>query len=143
MRWMQTEPHVGPSSIGLSASGVFVEQSIPASPQRAWDLLTDTVQWPKWGPSVKGVFCDQRVIRCGSRGRVRLPVGVTLPFVVTDYVHLHYWRWKVAGVSATGHRLIPIGRGACRIRFEMPVYWMPYVIVCRIALSRIAAVLVQ
>jgi hypothetical protein len=134
---------VGLSTIGLSASGIFVERKFSVSPEQAWDLLTDTAQWPKWGPSVKGVFCDQRVIRCGSRGRVRLPVGVTLPFVVTDYEYLKYWHWKVAGVSATGHRLIPTGSGGCRIRFEMPVYWMPYVIVCRIALSRIAAILAQ
>jgi hypothetical protein len=129
------------ASVTLSFSGISVERRIRSSPDRAWDLITDTTRWPQWGPSVTNVFCPDRYIRRGTRGRIRLPIGLTVPFQVTEYSHRAFWGWKVAGLPATGHRLLSLGDNACRIRFDMPVYWLPYIVVCKAALKRIAAIL--
>ena len=132
---------MGHTAIRITASEITVERKIFASPQTAWALLTDTAQWPRWGPSVRAVFCPVRHIRKGSRGRIQLPIGVTVPFFITEYIHESYWGWKVAGVPATGHRLIAYGDNVCKVGFEMPVYWLPYGVVCKAALSRIAGIL--
>jgi hypothetical protein len=108
---------------------------------RAWELLTDTNQWPLWGPTVRAVECPVRYIRQGTSGRVQTPIGLWLPFRITEYDHGRYWTWRVAGIRATGHRLIRIDETSCRVTFEMPVAWLPYAIVCRIALKRIARIL--
>ena len=69
---------------------------------------------------------------------VRTPIGLWVPFSITEYEHENYWTWKVAGIQATGHRLIQINTNCCIVAFELPLSWLPYVIVCRIALKRMA-----
>lgn len=120
---------------------IRVARELQASPQRVWDLLTDTVQWPRWGPTVTEVSSSERFLRKGSRGRVRTPVGVWLPFTVTAYEHLCYWGWKVAGIEATGHRLIVIGPDSCKVVFELPLCWSPYAFICRRAARNLARLL--
>jgi uncharacterized protein YndB with AHSA1/START domain len=88
-----------------------VSRTIDASPEAAWEVLTDTSRWPEWGPSVKAVECPERFIRRGSRGRVQTAVGVWAPFVVTRYEDGKAWAWKVYGLDATGHRVEPAGEG--------------------------------
>jgi hypothetical protein len=83
-----------------------------------WRLLTDTSLWPLWGPTVRGVRCSERLIRKGSEGKVRTPFGWWVPFVITEYDDLHFWGWKVAGMRATGHRLIAYDENSCRVVFE-------------------------
>lgn len=118
-----------------------VSRRYAVSPEKAWDLLTDTTQWPRWGPSVRKVVCPDRHIRQGSRGFVQTSIGWTLPFMVTEYEHGHFWKWNVAGTPATGHRLTSYGENACVIAFEMPFFWLPYGIVCKWALKRMAGIL--
>lgn len=105
--------------------------------------MTDTTQWPLWGPTVRDVRCSERFIRKGSWGNVRTPIGLWVPFIITEYDHLHFWGWKVAGIRATGHRLISFNDNFCRVVFELPYYWLPYALVCKKAASNMARLLVS
>ncbi len=104
---------------------------------RVWDLITDTQTWSKWGPSIRAVDTQERFIRRGSTGRIRTIIGMWLPFTITTYEPQQYWDWRVGGIQATGHRLEPWGPKHCRVSFIVPVWGVPYGIVCRIALNRI------
>lgn len=106
-----------------------------------WDVLTDTSRWVEWGPSVVAVECADRFIQPGSRGRVRTALGLWAPFAVTEMDDGRYWSWEVFGVRATGHRVGSVGENVCRLVFEVPIFAAPYIIVCRIALHRIARIL--
>ena len=114
-----------------------ISRRIEASAERAWDLLVDTGRWPEWGPSVRAVECATRRIGPGSEGRVRVALGPWLPFRITDWEEGRAWRWSVAGVTATGHRVAPLAFGRCELTFEVPS-WAPfYLPVCAAALRRI------
>ena len=80
----------------ISKSHISVSKSFPTSPHILWDLLTDTTQWPRWGPTVKAVRTSKRYISKASEGQVLTAFGIWLPFVVTDYEHERFWSWKVA-----------------------------------------------
>ncbi|KUM33458.1 SRPBCC family protein [Arthrobacter sp. EPSL27] len=114
-----------------------VSRQVAASAEDVWDLLTDTAQWPAWGPSITGVEpAAARRLAPGSRGTVRTVLGVKLPYTVTVFKPGRFWAWSVAGVPATGHRVIPLGNG-CRVTFTVP-WWAPaYLPVCALALRRI------
>ncbi len=119
-----------------------VARVVSAPPAAAWDLLTDLATWPRWGPTVTAVETTDgaRRLAPGARGRVRTPFGLWVPFVVTEMEPGHRWVWRVAGVPATGHRVEPHADG-CRVVFEVPALAAPYVVVCRVALARIAGLL--
>ncbi len=104
-------------------------------------MLTDTRKWRKWGPTVIDADCADRYIRKGALGRVQILSRQWLRFVITKYEHGHYWSWTVASVTATGHRVDHIDEGRCKISFELPILWAPYIIVCWVALKRIAGML--
>lgn len=120
---------------------ISVGRDIAVEPSVAWELLVDTARWPQWGPSVTGaeltgVDLDASRIRAGSTGRVRTALGVWLPFSVTHFEPGHSWAWRVAGIPATTHRVVPHERG-CRVEFGIPALAAPYAMVCRAALRRI------
>lgn len=103
----------------------------------AWRLLTDTHDWPQWGPSVRAVDAPARFIAAGMRGRVQTTPGVWLPFEITEWEEGRCWAWRVGGIPATGHRVTPVTASSCRVTFTIP-RWAPfYVPVCRTALRRI------
>ncbi|BCW68291.1 hypothetical protein NicSoilB4_30540 [Arthrobacter sp. NicSoilB4] len=130
-----------------------VSRRVAASAEDVWTLLTDTGQWPAWGPSITGVEPARTGIpagpeagraaepgsgglAAGSRGRVRTVLGVALPYTVTALEPGRYWSWSVAGLPATGHRVVPQG-GGCLVTFTVP-WWAPaYLPVCALALRRI------
>jgi uncharacterized protein YndB with AHSA1/START domain len=120
---------------------ITIKREFIASPESAWDLLTDTTKWRLWGPTVRSVTCSDRYIHKGSWGKVRTPIGLWVPFSITEYEHENYWTWKVAGIQATGHRLVQFNTDSCMVAFELPLSWLPYSIVCRIALKRMARIL--
>jgi hypothetical protein len=60
-----------------------------------------------------------------------------LPFEITEYVEGRSWAWRVAGVPATRHEVIPTDTG-CRISFGVPLWAPAYLGVMAIALPRIA-----
>jgi hypothetical protein len=121
---------------------IIVKREFRASPESARDLLTDTTKWRLWGPTVRSVTCSDRYIRKGSSGKVRTPIGLWFAFSITEYGHENYWTWKVAGIQATGHGLIQLNTDFSIVAFELPLSWMPYVIVCWIALKRMARILI-
>lgn len=113
-----------------------VNRVIGATPERAWDVLTDLREWPRWGPTVSRAEMDGEVLTLGSRGRVWTPVGVPLPFEITEFVPGRSWGWTVAGVPATRHGVDPVPGGA-RIWMSAP-WWAPgYLPVLAWALRRI------
>ncbi len=112
-----------------------------AAPETVWDLLTDMRLWPCWGPSVRAVFSPERRVREETRGWILTAFGLALPFRVTAYEEGCFWAWKVAGIPATGHRLIPLGPESCRVLFELPRFAVPYAAVCRRACRNLARLL--
>lgn len=118
-----------------------VAKEIRAAPAEAWALLADTSEWPAWGPSITEVESDDRVVRRGTRGRVRTRLGLWLPFEITRVAEGRSWSWRVFGVRATGHRVEALGADRCRVVFEVPWLAAPYALVCRRALRRIAGLL--
>lgn len=129
--------------IKISATQMNVGKYYPALPRSVWDLITDTVKWPHWGPTVKRVQCSERFIREGSAGWVLTAVGIWLPFVITEYEHAGFWSWNVASVKATGHRIQAANNGGCYLWFEVPIIAAPYTLVCHMALNRIKELLAE
>ncbi len=114
-----------------------VDRAMPVPPEAAWDVITDLEAWPVWGPSVSGAELDgPGPLTAGSRGRVWTPVGVPLPFQITEFVDGRAWAWKVLGVPATRHEVIPT-RGGCVVSFGVPLWAPGYLAVMALALPRI------
>jgi hypothetical protein len=129
--------------IKISANRVSVGKFYPASPLLVWDLITDTTQWPRWGPTVKRVQFPERFIRKGSSGQVITAFGIWLPFVIDEYEHACFWSWKVAAIKATGHRIQTTETGNCCLWFEVPIIAAPYTLICQMALGRIENLLCE
>lgn len=121
--------------------------------ETVWRLLVDLDSWPRWGPTVTAARLDDggRVLAPGVRGAVRTPVGLWVPFEVTELVppqdhvepaagddHIARWSWSVAGVPATTHRVRPDGSG-CVAELGAP-WWAPaYLPVLELGTRRLAA----
>lgn len=121
-----------------------VNRFVAAPPQAAWDLLVDLDAWPRWGPSINGAELDPpyQLLGPGVTGTVRTALLVRVPFVITEFEPGTCWAWRVAGIPATCHRVDPEGDGA-RITFGVPRWAPAYLVVCDIALRRIAKMLVE
>jgi hypothetical protein len=118
---------------------IEVAATIHAPAAVVWQLLIDTHAWSEWGPSVRAVDCPDRFIGHGTRGRVQTAALVWLPFEITDWEEGKSWRWRVAGIPATGHRVTPSGTDSCELAFTIPS-WAPLCVpVCRAALRRLMA----
>jgi uncharacterized protein YndB with AHSA1/START domain len=114
-----------------------VARTMAAPPSAAWAVLTDLDAWPRWGPTVQGAeLVEPGPLRLGSRGKVWTPIGVSLPFEITEFDDGHAWAWKVAGVPATRHAVAPVA-GGCRVSFGVPIWAPAYLAVCAVALKRI------
>lgn len=115
-----------------------VARIIAAPATTLWALLAQPHRWPEWGPSVRDVECSDDEIRVGTHGRIRTPIGLWLPFSITAVEPGHTWHWRVAGLTATGHRIEPVDDHHARVVFEIPPWGLPYAIVCRAALRNLA-----
>lgn len=120
---------------------LVIGKVLDAPAATVWRLITDTHAWPRWGPSVRGVECRERFIRAGSRGRIRTPFGIWLPFAVEGFEPECYWDWRVVGIAATGHKVEPRGARRCELSFSVPWWAAGYGLVCRLALARIESLL--
>ena len=127
--------------VKIHSSHISVERKFKASPKRVWDLITDTTKWRLWGPTVRMLTSSDRYIRKGTWGKVFTPIGLNVPFLITEYEYRYYWAWEVAGIRATGHQLIPTHHEFLHSRLRVAPFWMPYVIVCRAALKRMSNLL--
>ena len=119
-----------------------VSRTSRASADAVWHILTDLDAWPRWGPTVAGAEMDGDAFELGARGRVWTPVGVPLPFVISEVDPGRMWAWNVAGVPATRHGVEPLDSG-CRVWMSAPVWAPVYLPVLAIALRRIDDMAVQ
>ncbi len=128
--------------MGITLRPPAVDRWIGAPPDAVWRVLTDTEQWPLWGPSVRRAELHDggTELTAGAHGTVWTAVGVALPFQITDFQPGRRWGWTVAGVPATGHEVIEVA-GGCRVRFETPWWATAYLPVCAAALVRIEKLL--
>ena len=113
-------------------------RDVDAPAASVWTLLADTTWWPGWGPSVRAVEPADGRVTPGLRGRVQTPVGLWVPFVIDDVTEGRSWRWTVAGIIATDHAVEEVGRSSSRVGIAVPRLARPYLVVCRVALGRIA-----
>lgn len=113
-----------------------VSRHIDAPAEDVWRVLTDLEAWPVWGPSVTRAELDGERLALGATGRVYTPVGIALPFEITEFEPGRRWSWSVAGVSATAHAVEPDGAG-CRASMAAPLWAPAYLPVLAIALRRI------
>lgn len=128
--------------LSVDASGLLtVSTKLHAPASRVWRLLTDTRTWPQWGPSVKQVDFKERFIHSGATGRIRVPLGIWLPFTIKTFEAGRYWDWTVGGVAATGHRIVSRGPDRCVLTFTVPIWAAGYQVVCWLALRRIKRLL--
>jgi hypothetical protein len=68
-----------------------------ADPATAWERYAVPARWPDWAPQITGVELPGPRLVAGARGRVRGPLGVTLPFVVdTVDEAARRWSWTVS-----------------------------------------------
>ena len=105
--------------------------------EAVWAAITDVNVWPTWGPTVTGARVDgDSGLASGVRGTITTIAGVPLPFEITEFVDQRSWAWKVAGVNATRHEVIPVA-GGCVLSFGAPVWAAAYLPVLAIALPRI------
>jgi hypothetical protein len=116
---------------------IEISRVVGASHNRVWELLTDTIAWEKWGPSIIAVRSLDRYTRKGSHGHVKTALRFWVPFEVTDLDSGKHWSWHIFGVSATGHRIERLNESSCRLVFQVPLWAAPYLIVCKIAIDRI------
>jgi uncharacterized protein YndB with AHSA1/START domain len=115
-----------------------VSRTIPAPAAELWRLLVEVDQWPRWGPTISQVRLDHSGDRIheGSTGVVVPPIGVPLPFRVTELVEGRRWSWRVAGIPATSHHVEEVGL-AGRVSFGVPLWAPAYLAVCELALRRL------
>jgi hypothetical protein len=118
---------------------LVVERVVDAPADAVWRVLTDTAEWPSWGPSVRAVECPERYVELGSTGEVQLPGGVWIPFKVTS-CEGYRWTWDVARIPATGHAVEPLSENRCRVSMDLPLVAAGYLPVCRRALERIVRI---
>ncbi len=115
-----------------------VSRDIQASPEKVWDILVDLDAWPQWGPTVSAAkLSEDGPLALGSRGEIRTPLGVWLPFSIVEFEPGRCWKWEVAGIPATWHAVEPTEEG-CRVSFGAPWWATAYLPVGVVALARIA-----
>jgi hypothetical protein len=68
----------------------------PVAPAEAWDRYFHPARWSSWAPQITGVVTDAERIAQGVTGRVRGPIGLTVPFVIDEVdAASRRWRWTV------------------------------------------------
>ncbi len=69
----------------------------PLGQDEVWERYAVPARWPDWAPQITGVELPASRLAAGVRGRVRAPLGVTLPFVVdTVDEAARRWSWTVS-----------------------------------------------
>lgn len=124
-------------NLALRGGMLEVSRVVTAPPAAVWQVLTDLDDWPKWGPTVSGAeLIGATALELGVRGRVYTPLGLPLPFTITEFEPERRWAWQVAGIPATAHGVDPVDRGT-RVWMSAPVLAAAYAPVLAIALQRI------
>ena len=116
---------------------IWSHRDVDAPSNRVWELLTTPERWPAWGPTVRRAELHGERFEAGATGKVTTLLGLDLPFEITAYGEAEHWAWRVAGVTATDHRVEPLGTSRCRVGFGVPWPAAPYLAVCHLALRRL------
>ena len=98
---------------------IAVDVEVDASVAVVWELIADIRRWAEWGTTVRRAESSASRVAPGVRGRVQTPLGLWLPFEITQVDEGRSWTWRVAGVPATGHRVVPLSPAACRLEFTV------------------------
>ena len=87
------------TTLTLHASG-------PVAPAEAWERYALPARWSTWAPQILGVQVPEPRLRAGLGGRVRGPLGLTLPFVVEAVDETaRRWAWTVTAGPVRLHLL--------------------------------------
>lgn len=129
--------------ISFANGQAMVSVHLGVNRETAWEIVTDTRLWPRWGPSLTAVQCNDRFIHGNSYGRVKTIFGLWLPFTITEFEKFSFWSWRIGRVTATGHRITAQGDECCELTFTMPWWASPYLVVCALALRRIERIAAQ
>ena len=113
-----------------------VDRQLDAPADTVWQILTDLDAWPRWGLSVAKAKLDGAAFELGATGTVWTPIGVPLPFVISELDQGRTWGWTVAGVPATHHGVEPRDSGS-HLWMSAPVWAPAYLPVLALALRRI------
>lgn len=122
---------------------VRARMEIEASAGEVWSRLAEFEHWPEWGPSVRAVEADEgaEAVAVGVTGRVQTVLRIWLSFEITSCEAGRSWGWSVAGIDATGHRVIPLSATRTAVEFSVGRRFAPYVWVLDRGLRRLKAIL--
>lgn len=111
--------------------------------EEVWARYVRPELWSAWAPQIRSVQCADEVVAAGSRGTVRGPALIRVPFVVESVdLEARRWTWR-AGVGPLGvrmeHGVEDTGDGVrAWARIHLPaVVALPYAPIARIALRRL------
>ena len=69
----------------------------PVAPDEVWERYAVPARWSDWALQITGVELPVARLAAGVRGRVRVPLGVSLPFVVESVDEAaRRWSWTVS-----------------------------------------------
>jgi hypothetical protein len=75
----------------------------PQPPDEVWDRYVRPVRWPQWSPQVVSVDYRPRRLVPGTKGVVRGPLRVAIPFEVLAVDESdpsrRVWRWRAGALS--------------------------------------------
>jgi hypothetical protein len=103
-----------------------------------WNILVDTSRWAEWGPSILAVECSDRFLTTHSKGRIKTVLGFSVPFAVTRFQQGKSWSWTILRVPVTTHTVESLGASRSRLVFGVLLPVFPYLLICLIAIRRIA-----
>jgi hypothetical protein len=120
----------------------------PQPADEVWDRYVRPVRWPQWAPQITGVDYPPRRLVAGTKGLVRGPLRVPLPFEVLA-VHecdraRGTWRWRAGalGVHVEPEHVVepdPSQAGGSRTVLVLSgpaLVAVPYLPLARLALNR-------
>ena len=120
-------------------------------PDEVWDRYVRPARWSQWSPQITGVDYTPRRLVPGTKGLVRGPLGVPLPFEVLDVDESdsarRTWRWRAGalGVHVELEHVVepdPSRLGGSRtvlvVSGPAPVV-VPYLPLARLALHRLVS----
>ena len=125
------------TTLTLHASG-------PLGAADAWERYAEPARWPTWAPQITGVQVPVPRLAARVEGRVRAPLGVTLPFVVESVDEAaRRWAWTVSAGPVRLYLLHWVSDGpdggsttGLRITGPLPVV-VGYAPLAQVAISRL------
>jgi hypothetical protein len=90
-----------------------------AAPEALWALVARPDRWHEWSPHVRGAEgLGSPEVEAGSRGRVVLRGGISLPAEVTEVVPGRSWSWRVGGI-VVDHLVTPAAGGGSTLEMKV------------------------